>query len=202
MKYKITLISSFVTVLIITTITGVSVSLYQCIQWNDYCGNSAVPPSTMKFTQGMISHAYYWMGIALICVCLIMALLIWYLYRQHKIHPEWLGLITTETMESYFKKIKVNIHTNEIITDGITLQSSHQVVVLLDHLIKSNSHEISYTELNSVFHEAFYDDSSASKRKINKLKYDMNETLKNIGFELIKTSSDKLTLVANKKKTR
>ena len=55
------------------------------------------------------------------------------------------------------------------------------------------------TELNTVFNENFFDGSPASKRKISNLKYEINDLLKNLGFELVKTSSDQFALTAKRK---
>lgn len=104
-----------------------------------------------------------------------------------------------DTSECEFKKIRVNRYTNEITIDGTTRPSRRQVATLLDYLLKAPTHEISFTELNTVFNENFFDGSSASKRKISNLKYEINDLLKNLGFELVKTSSDQFALTAKRK---
>ena len=138
------------------------------------------------------------MGIAFICLCLVVAMLIWYFHHQQKLHPE-LGDMIADTSECEFKKIRVNRYTNEITIDGTTRPSRRQVATLLDYLLKAPTHEISFTELNTVFNENFFDGSSASKRKISNLKYEINDLLKNLGFELVKTSSDQFALTAKRK---
>ena len=115
-----------------------------------------------------------------------------------KLHPE------TERHDSRhigmrIQKIRVNRYTNEITIDGTTRPSRRQVATLLDYLLKAPTHEISFTELNTVFNENFFDGSPASKRKISNLKYEINDLLKNLGFELVKTSSDQFALTAKRK---
>ena len=126
------------------------------------------------------------------------AMLVWYFRHQQKLHPELSDMIA-DTSECEFKKIRVNRYTNEITIDGTTRPSRRQVATLLDYLLKAPTHEISFTELNTVFNENFFDGSPASKRKISNLKYEINDLLKNLGFELVKTSSDQFALTAKRK---
>lgn len=197
-KYELTFIVSLGIALILSAVVGAAVSLYHCMKWDAYCDDGTLPLSTVKFTQNLISHAYYWMGIAFICLCLFVAMLAWYFRRQQKLHPE-LGDMVASASEREFKKIRVNRYTNEITIDGTTHPIRRQVATLLDYLLKAPAHEISFTELNTVFNKNFFDGSQASKRKISNLKYEINDLLKNLGFELIKTSPDQLALSAKKK---
>lgn len=198
MKHKLTFIVSLGIALILTAVIGATVSLHHCMKWDAYCDNGTLPSSAVKFTQNLIFHAYYWMGIAFICLCLVVAMLVWYFRHQQKLHPELSDMIA-DTSECEFKKIRVNRYTNEITIDGTTRPSRRQVATLLDYLLKAPTHEISFTELNTVFNENFFDGSSASKRKISNLKYEINDLLKNLGFELVKTSSDQFALTAKRK---
>ena len=197
-KYELTFIVSLGIALILSAVVGAAVSLYHCMKWDAYCDDGTLPLSTVKFTQNLIFHAYYWMGIAFICLCLFVAMLAWYFRRQQKLHPE-LGNMIASASEREFKKIRVNRYTNEITIDGTTHPIRRQVATLLDYLLKAPAHEISFTELNTVFNKNFFDGSQASKRKISNLKYEINDLLKNLGFELIKTSPDQLALSAKKK---
>ena len=197
-KYELTFIVSLGIALILSAVVGAAVSLYHCMKWDAYCDDGTLPLSTVKFTQNLIFHAYYWMGIAFICLCLFVAMLAWYFRRQQKLHPE-LGDMIASASEREFKKIRVNRYTNEITIDGTTHPIRRQVATLLDYLLKAPTHEISFTELNTVFNKNFFDGSQASKRKISNLKYEINDLLKNLGFELIKTSPDQLALSAKKK---
>lgn len=43
------------------------------------------------------------------------------------------------------------------------------------------------------------DGSQSSKRKISNLKYETNNVLKNMGFELVRLSSDQLALVTKER---
>ncbi len=78
----------------------------------------------------MIFHAYYWMGIAFVCLCLMTAMMVWYFRQQQKRHPELVDLMA-DTSECELHKIQVNIYTNEIIIDGIAYPSRCQVVSLV-----------------------------------------------------------------------
>ena len=78
-------------------------------------------------------------------------------------------------------------------------KSRNQVVTLLDYLVKHPKHKISFSELNTVFNENFFDGSQSSKRKISNLKYETNNVLKNMGFELVRLSSDQLALVTKER---
>lgn len=198
MKHKLTFIVSLGIALILTAVIGATVSLHHCMKWDAYCDNGTLPSSAVKFTQNLIFHAYYWMGIAFICLCLVVAMLVWYFRHQQKLHPELSDMIA-DTSECEFKKIRVNRYTNEITIDGTTRPSRRQVATLLDYLLKAPTHEISFTELNTVFNENFFDGSPASKRKISNLKYEINDLLKKLGFELVKTSSDQFALTAKRK---
>ena len=119
MKHKLTFIVSLGIALILTAVIGATVSLHHCMKWDAYCDNGTLPLSTVKFTQNLIFHAYYWMGIAFICLCLVVAMLIWYFRHQQKLHPELSDMIA-DTSECEFKKIRVNRYTNEITIDGTT----------------------------------------------------------------------------------
>lgn len=193
MKHKINLIASSAAILILTAIIGACISLHHCMEWETYCDDGTLPLLAIRHTQNMIFHAYYWMGIAFICVCLMVAMLLWYFRQQQKRHPELVDLMA-DTSERELHKIQVNIYTNEIIIDGAAYPSRSQVVSLLDYLLKQSTHEISFWELNSILHEDFFDGSPASKRRISNLKYEVNDLLKSGGFEMIKVSPDRFAL--------
>lgn len=193
MKHKINLIASSAAILILIAIIGACISLHHCMEWETYCGDDTLPLLAIKHTQDMIFHAYYWMGIAFVCLCLTTAMMAWYFRQQQKRHPELVDLMA-DTSERELHKIQVNIYTNEIIIDGAAYPSRSQVVSLLDYLLKQPTHEISFWELNSILHEDFFDGSPTSKRRISNLKYEVNDLLKSGGFEMIKVSSDRLAL--------
>ena len=111
MKHKLTFIVSLGIALILTAIIGATVSLHHCMKWDAYCDDGTLPSSAVKFTQNLIFHAYYWMGIAFICLCLVVAMLVWYFRHQQKLHPELSDMIA-DTSECEFKKIRVNRYTN------------------------------------------------------------------------------------------
>ena len=120
---QIYLIISVVTALLLTTIIGATISLYHCMKWVSYCNDETLPLMAVKFTQNLIFHAYYWMGIAFICLCLVVAMLVWYFRHQQKLHPELSDMIA-DTSECEFKKIRVNRYTNEITIDGTPVQAA------------------------------------------------------------------------------
>lgn len=101
MKHKFTFIVSLGIALILTAVIGATVSLHHCMKWDTYCDDGTLPLSAVKFTQNLIFHAYYWMGIAFICLCLVVAMLIWYFHHQQKLHPE-LGDMIADTSECEF----------------------------------------------------------------------------------------------------
>lgn len=142
----------------------------------------------------MIIHAYFWMGTSFVSLCLIVIMQLWFFFHKQKLHPELIGLIT-DTAESAFQEIKINIYTNEITINGKTTKSRRQLVTLLDYLLKEPHHEISYLELNTIFDENFFNNSPASRRKISNIKYEINDLLKDSKFELIKIPTDKLSLI-------
>ena len=103
MKHKLTFIVSLGIALILTAIIGATVSLHHCMKWDAYCDDGTLPSSAVKFTQNLIFHAYYWMGIAFICLCLVVAMLVWYFRHQQKLHPELSDMIA-DTSECEFQK--------------------------------------------------------------------------------------------------
>ena len=109
MKHKLTFIVSLGIALILTAVIGATVSLHHCMKWDAYCDDGTLPSSAVKFTQNLIFHAYYWMGIAFICLCLVVAMLIWYFHHQQKLHPE-LGDMIADTSECEFKKTLIPQH--------------------------------------------------------------------------------------------
>lgn len=193
MKHKFTSIATLAATLVLIAIIGAFVSLYYCMKWDTYCNDYTLPPLAVKFAQDLIFHAYYWMSVAFICICLMAAMTIWYFRHQQKLHPELANLVT-DTSECEFQKLRVNIYTNEIIIDGTTYPSRRQVVTLLDYLLKQPTHEISFWEFNSILYENFFDGTPASKRRISNLKYEVNDLLKSGGFEMIKVSADRFAL--------
>ena len=102
MKHKLTFIVSLGIALILTAVIGATVSLHHCMKWDAYCDDGTLPSSAVKFTQNLIFHAYYWMGIAFICLCLVVAMLVWYFRHQQKLHPELSDMIA-DTSECEFK---------------------------------------------------------------------------------------------------
>ncbi len=193
MKRKITLVVSSSAALFLAAVVGATVSLHHCMKWYKYCGDGTLPLPAVKFTQGIIFHAYYWMGAAFICLCLAIAMLAWYFRHQQRLHPE-LGGLMADTSERELKKIRVDCRTNEITIGGTTRPVRRQVAALLDYLLEAATHEISFPELNTVFKGNFFDGSPASRRKVSNLKYEINGLLKDVGFEVVKTSSDGLAL--------
>ena len=104
----------------------------------------------------------------------------------------------TDAQKGEFKKLRVNIHTREVTLGDISRKSRLQVVTLLDYLVKHPQHEISFSEFNTVFHENFFDGSSSAKQKISTLKYEVNEVLKDMGFELLRLPPGKLVMATKK----
>ena len=138
------------------------------------------------------------MGVAFACISLMATMALWYFSRQQNLHPKQ-TCPTISTQGSKFKKLQVNVYTNEITMEGLSQKSRNQVVTLLDYLVKHPKHKISFSELNTVFNENFFDGSQSSKRKISNLKYETNNVLKNMGFELVRLSSDQLALVTKER---
>ena len=94
-----------------------------------------------------------------------------------------------------YQRLQSDVLKNQITVDGNTLQTRHQIAVLLDYLIQNTAHEILYSEFNQLFYDNFYDGSPSSKQKINNLKYETNSLLKGTRFEITKQSADRLALV-------
>lgn len=197
-KHKFNLIIALVSVSILITLTGIAASVHHCIKWADYCKNENLSATVVEFSQNMIFHAYYWMGVAFACISLMATMALWYFSRQQNLHPKQ-TCPTISTQGSKFKKLQVNVYTNEITMEGLSQKSRNQVVTLLDYLVKHPKHKISFSELNTVFNENFFDGFQSSKRKISNLKYETNNVLKNMGFELVRLSSDQLALVTKER---
>ena len=125
MKHKLTFIVSLGIALIPTAVIGATVSLHHCMKWDAYCDNGTLPLSTVKFTQNLIFHAYYWMGIASFAYAWLSPC--WYGISaiSKKLHPELSDMIA-DTSECELK-IRVNRYTNEITIDGTTCPSRRQV---------------------------------------------------------------------------
>ena len=181
-EYKFNLIIALVSVSILITLTGIAASVHHCIKWADYCKNENLSATVVEFSQNMIFHAYYWMGIAFACISLMATMALWYFSRQQNLHPKQ-TCPTISTQGSKFKKLQVNVYTNEITMEGLS----------------QKRRKISFSELNTVFNENFFDGSQSSKRKISNLKYETNNVLKNMGFELVRLSSDQLALVTKER---
>ncbi len=197
MKIKSTLIASLTVFMVSITTIGTIISLCYCMKWNIYSQDLTLPPQALKFAHNMIIHAYFWMGISFVFLCLIVIMQLWFFFHKQKLHPELIRLITN-TSECTIQEIKTNIYTNEITISGKTTKSRRQLVTLLDYLLKAPHHEISYLELNTIFDENFFNNSPASRRKISNIKYEINDLLKDSEFELIKIPTDKLSLIRTK----
>ena len=87
-EYKFNLIIALVSVSILITLTGIAASVHHCIKWADYCKNENLSATVVEFSQNMIFHAYYWMGIAFACISLMATMALWYFSRQQNLHPK------------------------------------------------------------------------------------------------------------------
>ena len=87
-KHKFNLIIALVSVSILITLTGIAASVHHCIKWADYCKNENLSATVVEFSQNMIFHAYYWMGIAFACISLMATMALWYFSRQQNLHPK------------------------------------------------------------------------------------------------------------------
>lgn len=196
-RYKFNLSIILASALVLCTLTGMGISIRCCMELADYCKNENMSATALDFSENMVFHAYYWMGIAFICICLTAAMPLWYFHHQKKLHSEQ-DTPMSDAQKGEFKKLRVNIHTREVTLGNISRKSRLQVVTLLDYLVKHPQHEISFSELNTVFHENFFDGSSSAKRKISTLKYEANEALKDMGFELLRLPPGKLVMATKK----
>lgn len=122
---------------------------------------------------------------------------LWYFLHQIKLLREQ-PTTMTDTQKGEFKKLRVNVHTHEIALGNISRKARLQVVTLLDYLVKHPRHEITFSELNTVLYENFFDGSHSAKRKISTLKYEANEALKDMGFELFRLPPGKLVMATKK----
>ena len=87
-EYKFNLIIALVSVSILITLTGIAASVHHCIKWADYCKNENLSATVVEFSQNMIFHAYYWMGVAFACISLMATMALWYFSRQQNLHPK------------------------------------------------------------------------------------------------------------------
>ena len=126
-EYKFNLIIALVSVSILITLTGIAASVHHCIKWADYCKNENLSATVVEFSQNMIFHAYYWMGVAFACISLMATMALWYFSRQQNLHPKQ-TCPTISTQGSKFKKLQVNVYTNEITMEGLSQKSRNQVV--------------------------------------------------------------------------
>lgn len=83
-KYKFNLSIILASVLVLCTLTGMGISIRRCMELADYCKNENMSATALDFSENMVFHAYYWMGIAFICICLTAAMPLWYFHHQKK----------------------------------------------------------------------------------------------------------------------
>ncbi|MCD8319023.1 MAG: hypothetical protein LUC45_09435 [Paraprevotella sp.] len=191
-KFTLTLILSLA--LGGAAIAGAVISIYDCMEWNNICASHTFSPNAMKYTQNIIFHASYWMGIAFICLCLFVMSLFWNLHRQRRLSPPT-EAPSTEPDRTELQKLKVNIYTNDVFFGDIKKKGRHQTVALLNYLIQTDTHEVSYEKLNTLFHDNFFTGSPQSRRKVNNLRYEISDMLKETSLDLVKTPSDSLILI-------
>ena len=104
-KHKFNLIIALVSVSILITLTGIAASVHHCIKWADYCKNENLSATVVEFSQNMIFHAYYWMGVAFACISLMATMALWYFSRQQNLHPKQ-TCPTISTQGSKFKNYR------------------------------------------------------------------------------------------------
>lgn len=194
----ITLILSFL--LLATAVYGIVKSVYHCQEWLQLADFMELKPQVITRVQRILFIAYNWMAVTVILLITLISILVGYIIKQIKSHPELLDALT-ESSEQQYKKLNVNLLDCNIIYNGTNYKTRRQVILLLDCLLRTESHTIHYMQLNDIYQANFYDGSPGARRKVSNLKFEINDLLKDTPFCITKPSSDELALSLINKET-
>lgn len=167
--------------------TGIS----KFIQWRTLDANLFMPSGFRPInTTELLPEAFQWMSAAWACMCLCTFPCILQVFHGQKSQKEMVPSIAADL----YQQLQIHINDNTIVYKNLQFHSRRQIVVLLQYLLRDETHRISYPALNQLLGEHFYDNSPQSRRKISNLKYEMNQTLKDTPFILTNPSADELFL--------
>ena len=144
--------------------------------WHDWVSRNQASSLHTYVVNDILRHACTWSTAALIAAWLSTLFFFWQ-WKSHKHKTTQTDIPTTVEDEMPAKTLTADLENDCIIYQGSSKKCRHQVVVLLNHLLKSENYTIAYDELNDIFGETFYDGTTSSQKKANNLKYELKKAL-------------------------
>ena len=144
--------------------------------WHDWVSRNQASSLHTYVVNDILRHACTWSTAALIAAWLSTLFFFWQ-WKSHKHKTTQTDIPTTVEDEMPAKTLTADLENDCIIYQGSSKKCRHQVVVLLNHLLKSENYTIAYDELNHIFGEKFYDGTTSSQKKANNLKYELKKAL-------------------------
>ena len=173
------------------------VGIHGYMQWNALMSNQFMPPDFLfPAALEILPQAFLWMSLAWICLLVFSAILPF----SHK-SQKATGAYAHSSLRSC-EGLQVNINDNTISYEDFQARCRRQVILLLQHLVQNDRHELPYDELNHILGEHFFDYSPQARRKVSNLKYEMNHILKDTPFAVTNPTPNKFRLYIKGNKTR
>ena len=144
--------------------------------WHDWVSRNQASSLHTYVVNDILRHACTWSTAALIAAWLSTLFFFWQ-WKSHKHKTTQTDIPTTVEDGIPANTLTADPENDSIIYQGASKKCRHQVVVLLNHLLKSENYTIAYDELNDIFGETFYDGTTSSQKKANNLKYELKKAL-------------------------
>ena len=144
--------------------------------WHDWVSRNQASSLHTYVVNDILRHACTWSTAALIAAWLSTLFFFWQ-WKSHKHKTTQTDIPTTVEDGIPANTLTADPENDSIIYQGASKKCRHQVVVLLNHLLKSENYTIAYDELNHIFGEKFYDGTTSSQKKANNLKYELKKAL-------------------------
>lgn len=182
----------------ITAITAIIVTiclycLYHSSIWYYDLTRIDLPHSICRTMREVMFQAIFWMTISFATYSCILWLALYHVRNVHL--RQAIDETHSHNPASDVAGLEVNIYQNTVTYNGNSYKTRKQIIALLVHLIQTAGHELAYEELNSLIESHFFDGSPNARKKVNNLKYELNNVLRDTPFCIVVPKSDTLALI-------
>ena len=182
----------------ITAVTAITVAyclycLYRSASWYYNLTRIDLPHSVCHTMQEVMLQAHFWMAITFVTHSCVLWLALYHFRTTH------LHQASAETHghrpAGDFAGLEVNVYQNTVTCNGNSYKTRKQITALLVHLMQTPGHTLAYEELNSLIEAHFLDGSPNARKKVNNLKYELNNVLRDTPFCIVCPKPDTLALM-------
>lgn len=175
----------------ITLLILVWVCLIVCkfLEWNAFFSNDVFPVVYRLLIQELLRQMTVWVGIFCLGVSLLVILLFLGAYFKKE------QMYQTVVPVDGFGRLNVDEVKGVIVYGTIEVKCRRQVLRIINHLLDSDGHSMSYEDLNEILGAGFYDGTYSSQKKANNLKYELKRALDGMPFVLCPSTPNQIRLM-------